>query len=279
MLDPVQAHELVQRPAGMTADQTAAVVDLLMDGRTETAAGVPVAKHGNRGSARPNGSFDLLEALGVPFQFAPAQHLALQRTTGICFLFARQMHPTVAAVTAMRRMAGRRTIFNIAGPLANPCRPRRQIIGVIDAGTAQVVIDAVRLLDRERTVVVCGHPGIDEISISGPTHVWDIRDGHCRHAIIERICQPGVAEANLPGGDAAVNADLFADLLADRHRGPLLDMVLANAGTALDCWHGRAIESAGAGFAQARGLVAQGAAWACYGRHRSAARQLASLHP
>ncbi len=200
------------------------------------ALGVPVAKHGNRGSKRPNGSFDLLEALGIPFQLSPRHHAELFADTGVCFLFARQMHPAVGAVAPMRKLAGGRTIFNVAGPLANPCRPVRQVVGVANERTAQVIITALKTLGTQRAVVVRGHPGLDEISVTGPTHAWDLRNDHAHHLIFEHFHHAGLSHDDLPGGDADENARLFGDIVAGRAPGPLEDMVVINAAVALACW-------------------------------------------
>jgi anthranilate phosphoribosyltransferase len=246
------------------------------------AAGVPVAKHGNKGSGRANGSFDLLEALRVPYQLTPERLARLHRETGVCFLFARAMHPVVGAAAPARKLAAQqvsRTVFNLAGPLANPVRPLKQLIGTTDERTAHLLAETLRLLGAGRAdgraVVVRGHPGIDEVSITGPTHVWEVQDGRVHHAIIERIHQHGLEHAHLPGGDSIHNAALFERLLAGDERGPLLDLVCANAGTALDCWHGRHILADGAGFDQARQLILDGSAWAAFTRHRELATELA----
>ncbi len=244
------------------------------------AAGVPVAKHGNKGSGRANGSFDLLDALRVPYALPPARLAELQRRSGVCFLFARTMHPVVGALAPARKLArarAARTVFNLAGPLANPSRPLMQIIGVTNAQSAHVVAEALVRLDAGRTgaraVVVCGHPGLDEVSITGPTNLWNVQGGHIHHAIIERVHQPGLTHELLPGGDAHENARLFERLLQGEEQGALLDLVCTNAGVALDCWHGRPILSDGGGFAQARALIADGAAWAAFARHRELATE------
>src|SRR5690606_16541501 len=126
------------------------------------AGGVAVAKHGNRGSSRSNGSFDLLDALEIPYLHNPEALVRLQRECRLCFLFARAVHPAVAAVAPYRKGAGRRTIFNLAGPLANPARPGQQIIGVINERSGRVIAEALRLLGVRRACVVWGGPGIDE---------------------------------------------------------------------------------------------------------------------
>jgi anthranilate phosphoribosyltransferase len=242
------------------------------------AAGVPVAKHGNKGSLRPNGSFDLLEHLGVPYLLAPAAQERLVKETSICFLFARAMHPAVAAVAPFRKLAAatvKRTIFNLAGPLANPCRPTCQLIGVPDEHTAQVVADAIGRLGMERAVVVRGHPGIDEVSITGPTHIWHVAEGHTKHAIIEAGRHlPNINHADLPGGDAPQNAELFLAML-NGAAGPLTDMVVANAAVALDCWLGHPPRVDGDSAKRARVLLVGGAVKKIFEKHIALAKELA----
>jgi anthranilate phosphoribosyltransferase len=242
------------------------------------AAGVPVAKHGNKGSARPNGSFDLLEALGIPVQFTPAQHRQLLDDSGICFLFARLLHPAVAAAAPMRKLAAARvngSIFNLAGPLANPTRPVRLLIGSAKPEQATIVASTVRALGVHRALVVCGHPGIDEVSVTGPTRLWEVIPSGVRERTLAAPANPA-DESTVSGGDAPDNAAAFHRLLAGAERGPLLDYVCANAGAALACWHDG--DPADARFAaQARDLVLGGKALAAFTRHRATARRLAGL--
>lgn len=240
------------------------------------AAGVPVAKHGNKGSQRPNGSFDLLETLGIPFAFEPAQLDALLADTGVCFLFARRMHPTMATVAPMRRICPRRTIFNLAGPLANPWRPSRQLVGCARSKTSEMVARACAGLGLERCAVVFGHPGIDEVSITGPSEIWEVEGNEVRHRIDHRFARADLDHASLPGGDAGDNALVFHRLLAGEERGAIRDMVVVNAGMALDLWRDRPLGSP-EGVAEADALLASGAALACFERHRAAARRLAGL--
>ncbi len=238
------------------------------------AAGVPVAKHGNRGSRRPDGSFDLLDALGIPFALSGEQHARLKRETGVCFLFARAMHPAVAAVAPMRKAAGRRTIFNLAGPLANPCRPRRQLIGVIDERTARVVATALAALGGERACVVWGAPGIDEFSITGPSRFLLLEAGAMREDAVAAL-HPQLTHADLPSGEATQNAALLQRLLAGEERGPLLDLVALNAGAAIDLWHDRPISARGEGYRRALQMLTDGAALRVLVAHRRLAQEMA----
>jgi len=241
-------------------------------------AGVPVAKHGNKGSARPNGSFDLLDMLEIPYQLPPTSHAQLLRKTNLCFLFARAMHPAVAAVAPFRKLAATqvpRTIFNLAGPLANPCRPDKQLIGVTNDHTAHVVTEALILLGAKRAVVVKGAPGIDEVSITGPTHAWEIHHGHSQHHIISGLHHHGLEHQDLPGGDAEHNAPLFRRILTGKESGPLVDMILANAAVALDCWHDRPAHGRGQGLDTARALLASGQVADTLARYQALAKELA----
>lgn len=238
------------------------------------AADVPVAKHGNRGSTRPNGSFDLLEALGIPFEFTVKQEAALQAETGVCFLFARSHHPAVGKVVPYRKAANRRTIFNLAGPLANPASIKHQIIGTVDEATALVVADALLELAPDGALVVWGEPGIDEISITGTTGYLHVTRAGIARGSFDTPTHPGLDYAALPGGDAKENKETFLALLSGKEKGPLLDMISENAGASIDLWHGRAPVYGGEGAQKARELIANGAALAAFERHRNAAQAL-----
>lgn len=242
------------------------------------AAGVRVVKHGNRGSARPNGSFDLLEALGIPVPPPPGAHRRLLDGTGLCFVFARQAHPAVAAAAPMRRLAAAEvpgTIFNLAGPLANPARPERMLVGAARPGQAAVVAAALACLGTRRSLVACGHPGIDEVSVTGETRLWEVGPHGVATLALPAPASPA-DEAAVAGGDAAANAAAFHALLAGAERGALLDFVCANAGTALALWRDLPPGDP-ACRAEARELVLSGRALAAFRAHRAAARALAGL--
>jgi anthranilate phosphoribosyltransferase len=234
------------------------------------AAGIPVAKHGNRGSQRKNGSFDLLEALGVPFQFSAEALQRIQKKSGVCFLFARLLHPGMAAVAPARKAAGRRTIFNLAGPLANPSRPSTQIIGVANRKNADVVAGALAALGVERACVVWGEPGIDEFSVTGSSTVVVIENGRRSESTFQPL-HPNVRHEQLPGGECDENVKIFTRLLAGKERGPLLDMVLVNAGAAIDLWQRRPLSPQGEGYHRAAELMRSGAVSRAFERHREAA--------
>lgn len=240
------------------------------------AAGVPVAKHGNVGSQRPNGSFDLLKELGVPFQLPPSALTRLHVETGVCFLFARAHHPAVGAVARHRKAAGRRTIFNLAGPLANPAPIAAQLIGVAQPAQGPVLAGALAELGVARALVVQGHPGIDEWSVLGPTQWWRTEGGRIVAGSSNTAVCPGLGHADLPGGDALDNAHIFQDLLGGREQGPLRELVLINAGVALDLWSGLPPLLDGPGRKRAAALLDSGAVGEGFARHRALAQRLAA---
>ena len=197
------------------------------------ACGVPVAKHGNRAASSKAGAADTLEALGLDMARAGACAEASLRDLGICFLFAANHHPAMARITPIRRRIGRRTIFNLMGPLANPARVTRQLIGIARPDYATVYAEALTQLGTEVALVVSGEEGLDELSGAGasliatvgavtlPARIVPEDAGLTRHPI----------EA-IRGGDAAHNARALRDLLAGAH-GAYREAVLLNAAAAL----------------------------------------------
>lgn len=199
------------------------------------ASGLGVAKHGNRGSKKPNGSFDLLEKLGIAFDTGPEEEARLFADFGLCFMFARTHHPAMKSVGPARAKLGARSIFNLAGPLCNPAGTPFQIVGALDAATAEKIARVFQGLGKKRVMVLFGHPGIDEFSISGPTLAWTVEGGKIssgRHTPEEFGLKPR-EYASLPAGDAAANASLFHRILSGDPCDGLLDMVALNAGAAL----------------------------------------------
>jgi anthranilate phosphoribosyltransferase len=198
------------------------------------AAGVPVAKHGNRSVSSLCGSADVLEALDVKVTAAPALVERCLHDVGIAFFFAPTFHPAMRHAAQARRDLGVRTAFNLLGPLTNPARPRRQIVGVPRPELTELIARALLLLGAERAWVVHGADGLDELSTTGYTKVSECRDG----AVQTFYVHPsdfGVTKSTveaLRGGDAAENARRIRDVL-DGHPGPARDIVLLNAGAAL----------------------------------------------
>jgi anthranilate phosphoribosyltransferase len=179
------------------------------------ACGVTVAKHGNRAITSKSGSADVLEALGVKTDLTPAQCEQVLREVGICFLFAPTFHPGFARIAPLRKQIGRRTIFNILGPLCNPAHVECQLIGVYHRALCMPVAGAAKLLGKKHVMVVHGHDGADEISAITPTYVCELKNGQLREYEID-AADTGlqVADADsLKGGDATVNADALKAVL------------------------------------------------------------------
>ncbi|HEU4960943.1 MAG TPA: anthranilate phosphoribosyltransferase [Sphingomonas sp.] len=197
------------------------------------AAGVPVAKHGNRAASSKAGAADTLEALGLDMERAGALAEATLRDLGIAFLFAANHHPAMKRITPIRRHIGRRTIFNLMGPLANPAHVTRQLIGIARPDYAPVYATALEQLGTEAALVVSGAEGLDEVSGAGPTIAVSVG---CI-AVPDRIAPE---DAGLPrhpilaihGGDPAYNAAALRRLLKGE-RGAYRDAVLINAAAAL----------------------------------------------
>ncbi|HEX8280391.1 MAG TPA: anthranilate phosphoribosyltransferase [Chthoniobacterales bacterium] len=203
------------------------------------AGGATVVKHGNRSVTSCCGSADVLEAMGIPLEWKPeALREALERL-GLGFVFARQYHPAFRALAEMRAQlarAGTRTIFNLLGPLLNPARPPRQLIGVYAPRLTTIFAEVLRQLGRERAWIVHGFAedgtGMDDISIGGATTLAELDRGRVTSAVIDcrwlGICEGRLAE--LRGGDAKQNARTLEAVLSGDERGAKRDMAVVNAG-------------------------------------------------
>jgi len=198
-------------------------------------AGLPVAKHGNRAASSRCGSADVLAALGVNVSAAPEVSESCLNEIGICFMFAPLFHGATARVAGIRRELGVQTTFNLLGPLTNPARAPRQIIGVSDRQFVQPMASALALLGTERAWVVHGADGLDEITIADKTFVAEARDGKVQTFEIapEAFGLERAALDGLAGGDAEGNAAIIRDVLAGSRRDTARMLVVANAAAAL----------------------------------------------
>jgi anthranilate phosphoribosyltransferase len=197
-------------------------------------AGVRVAKHGNRSVTSKCGSADVMEALGVNIHLPVTQIAACLNQVGIAFLFAPAMHSAMKHVQTARRELRLRTVFNLLGPLTNPARATCQVVGVYSAELVEKLAEALSMLGLRRALVVHGSDGLDEITITGPTRIAEVRDGqvHTYDVTPEEFGLPRAALEDIAGGDAALNATLIREVLAGK-KSARRDVVLLNAAAAL----------------------------------------------
>jgi anthranilate phosphoribosyltransferase len=254
---PVTADELAgfvdaMRAAAVTlpftADERATLVDTCGTGGDASgsfnistavalvaaAAGAKIAKHGNRSLTSRCGSADVLDALGVPTTLGPEAAVECLRATGFVFLFAPLMHPAMRRVQAIRRSMGRRTVFNILGPLTNPALAPAQILGVYAADLVPRLAEAMSKLGVRHGFVVHGSDGLDEITLSGETEIAEVKNGAVRlwKFSPEDVGVERAPLSALQGGDAAENAAILQAIFAGE-AGPRRDIVLLNSAATL----------------------------------------------
>ncbi len=196
--------------------------------------GVKVAKHGNRAASSSSGTADCLEALGVNINQSPEKCVELLNEAGMCFFFAQQYHTSMKYVGAIRRELGFRTVFNILGPLTNPASPTMQLLGVYDEYLVEPLAQVLINLGVKRGMVVYGKDKLDEISLSSPTKICEIKDGWFKSYTIkpEDFGFERCTKDDLKGGTPAENAQITRDILAGA-KGHKRNAVLLNAGAAL----------------------------------------------
>jgi anthranilate phosphoribosyltransferase len=198
------------------------------------ACGVRVVKHGNRSASGRAGSADVLEALGVKLELAPARLGACLREANICFAFARYHHPAMKFVASARTSLGIPTIFNVLGPLTNPAGARHQLLGVFAPELTDRLATVLRELGSERAWVVCAEDGLDELSTLGPTRISELRDGQIRAWRLDPR-DAGLEHARLSDlvvADASEAADALRRIM-NGEKGPRRDIALLNAAAAL----------------------------------------------
>jgi anthranilate phosphoribosyltransferase len=222
-------------------------------------AGVRVAKHGNRAASSKCGSADVLEALGARIDIGGAQAARIVEACGFCFLFAQRFHPALRHVGGPRRELGTRTIFNILGPLANPARPRRMLVGVGVRSLGPLMAETFRLRGMERAMVVHSAEGLDEISPAGVTHTWAIEDGRVVEGELspDSFGLPAHRVSEVVGGGPDENAGALLAVL-DGGDGAVTDFVLMNASAGL--WVAGAAADLRTGVDMAREAIASGRA-------------------
>jgi anthranilate phosphoribosyltransferase len=197
-------------------------------------AGVRVAKHGNRSVTSKCGSADVMEALGVNISLPPPQIAECLQQVGIAFLFAPAMHSAMKYVQPARRELRLRTVFNLLGPLTNPAHASAQVVGVYSDELVEKLAEALGMLGLRRAMVVHGSDGLDEITISGPTRVAEVRDGqvHTYEVTPEQFQIERKPIETISGGDATENARIIREVLSGQ-KSPCRDVVLLNAAATL----------------------------------------------
>ena len=223
------------------------------------AGGMKVAKHGNRAASSQCGTADCLEALGVNIQQSPEQCVELLKEVGMCFFFAQKYHSSMKYVGAIRKELGFRTVFNILGPLTNPGSPKMQLLGVYDEYLVEPLARVLVSLGVKRGMVVYGQDKLDEISLSAPTSVCEIRDGWYKSYVItpEDFGFARCTKDDLKGGAPEENAAITRAILSGE-KGHKRNAVLMNAGAAL--YIGGKAESMKDGIALAAELIDSGKA-------------------
>ena len=199
------------------------------------AGGVPVAKHGNRAASSKSGAADVLEALGVKITVSPEESARILKKINICFLFAQNYHFAMKYVAPIRKELGIRTVFNILGPLSNPAGANMELMGVYDETLVEPLAQVMAKLGVVKGMVVYGQDKLDEVSMSAPTTVCEIRDGWFQSYQIrpEQFGYNSCAKEELAGGTPEENAQITRDILEGREKGPKRQAVCLNAGASL----------------------------------------------
>ena len=199
-----------------------------------SAAGIPVAKHGNRAASSKCGTADCLEALGVKIDCAPARSAQILKDINLCFLFAQKYHPAMRFVGAVRKEMGIRTLFNVLGPLANPAGATMQLFGVYSEELVEPLAHVLRNLGVKRAMVVYGRDSMDEISLSAETKVCEFKNDEFKSYVIkpEDLGLTRCNKEDLVGGTPQENAAIVNDILGGA-KGHKTDVVLLNAGAAI----------------------------------------------
>jgi anthranilate phosphoribosyltransferase len=197
-------------------------------------AGVKVAKHGNRAVSSRSGSADVLEALGVPITLSPAEAATCLKETHLCFLFAPLYHQAMKHAAGPRKELAIRTVFNLLGPLTNPAGAKRQLLGVYDASLLPRIAEVLAELGVEKALVVAGEDGLDELTVTGRSHVAELSNGEIKTYTVmpEQFDLGTYSLESLRGGDAYLNATIIREVFAGK-RGAARDIVLLNAGAIL----------------------------------------------
>lgn len=247
-IDEITACAMIMRQYGLKVKHETDVLDIVGTGGDEAftfnistisaliiaAAGVPVAKHGNRSVSSKCGSADVLEALGVKIDIPVEKSEELLREIGICFLFAPLYHSSMKYAAPVRRELGVRTIFNILGPLSSPADANLALLGVYDEKLVEPMARVLANLGVKRAMVVHGHDGLDEVSLTTRTTICEVNHGQVNSFFLDphqfgfEYCKP----EELVGGDPTFNAEIARRILSGEHS-PKRDIVLLNSAICL----------------------------------------------
>lgn len=247
-IDEITAFAKIMRQYGLKLAHSGDVLDIVGTGGDEaftfnvstvssiviSAAGIPVAKHGNRSVSSKCGSADVLEALGVKIDIPVEKSESILKEIGLCFMFAPLYHSSMKYAAPVRRELGVRTIFNILGPLSNPTGANLQLLGVYDVNLVEPLANVLSNLGVKRAMVVHGHDGMDEVTLSGRSTVCEVNGGILNSFILDPkqfgfdYCKP----EDLVGGDPVVNAEIARAVLSGV-RGPKRDIILLNSAICL----------------------------------------------
>lgn len=224
-----------------------------------SAAGVPVAKHGNRAASSKCGAADVLEALGVNIMVTPEKSVAILKEIGICFLFAQKYHTAMKHVASVRKELGIRTVFNILGPLSNPVNPKMQIMGVYDKSLVESLAKVLLNLGVKNAMVVYGNDGLDEISMSDSTTICEVKNGKVTSYEIapEDFEFKRCKKEELVGGNPHENAVITKRILMGE-KGAKRDVVVMNSAAAL--YISNKVESIADGIVLAEKVIDSGLA-------------------
>ena len=286
-IEEITAFATVMREKGVKIKPERAVIDIVGTGGDQVgtfnisttsafvvaAGGVPVAKHGNRSVSSRSGAADVLEKLGVQVALSAQQNEEVLNKTGICFMFAPVYHSSMKYAAPVRKELGVRTVFNILGPLSNPAGATMQLLGVYDKKLAEPMANVLANLGVTRGVAVCGEDGLDEITLTGETDVYEIRFGEITSYTItpEQFGLTRCPLSELIGGTPEENAQITMDILTGKETGPKRDVVLLNAGMSL--YLGIDGITLADGIQMAKELIESGKALAKYEEFRDATQE------
>jgi anthranilate phosphoribosyltransferase len=248
-VEEITACATVMREKGLKINPVRNVIDIVGTGGDGTntfnisstsafviaAAGVPVAKHGNRGVSSKSGAADVLECLGINLNLTPAQSEDILQKSNICFMFAPIYHSSMKYAAPVRKEMGVRTIFNILGPLANPAGATMQLMGVYDRKLIKPLAQVQSNLGVVRGLAVSGSDGMDEVTLTGATYLCEIRSGDLITYEItpEQFGFKRCKLDDLTGGNPEANAQITIDILTGREKGPKRDVVILNSAMAM----------------------------------------------